>query len=368
MDFVTGGRLEVRIDPADVGKRVSVRRLVEPAGDGARFTDCVGVLASWQDGVLAVTRRSGETVRFPESAMVAAKVVPPTPAHRRGPTATADELDRMAARGWPPPESERMGDWLLRAAAERGDPHGAAAVGFTRRANSALALGDPGMPLGQALDRVTDWYTRRGLPARVQLGVGTTHAADRLAEALTRRGWTPGGTVEFRTAPLPPIADGGHGAAAGPGVALSRTPGDGWLTRYLDGHVTPGPVARQVLTGGPSVWFAQMPAASTTEVAGATAEARRSGPPDGAPVPAAVGRCVVDGRWAGFTALRVADAFRRQGLASRVMAELARAALAEGASAAHLAVASDNTAAIALYESVGFLPHHQYQHWRAPAG
>ena len=62
VDFTAGGRLEVRITPSDVGKRVSVRRITE-IGDGRPvFSDAVGVLTSWDQGVLVVTRRDGETV------------------------------------------------------------------------------------------------------------------------------------------------------------------------------------------------------------------------------------------------------------------------------------------------------------------
>ncbi len=49
------------------------------------------------------------------------------------------DLERRAALGWRAPEEERLGDWLLRAA-----------DGFTGRANSALANGDPGRPLDRA--------------------------------------------------------------------------------------------------------------------------------------------------------------------------------------------------------------------------
>ncbi|MEU1023825.1 GNAT family N-acetyltransferase, partial [Streptomyces sp. NPDC005904] len=127
MEFTAGGRLEVRITPADVGKRVSVRRLREAGSPGGGFTDTVGVLTSWNDGVVLITRRTGESVRIAEDTLVAAKVVPAAPARRRGPAASYAELARVCARAWQPLESERLGDWELRAAG-----------GFSRRANSVL--------------------------------------------------------------------------------------------------------------------------------------------------------------------------------------------------------------------------------------
>ena len=81
-------------------------------------------------------------------------------------------------------------------------------------------------------------------------------------------------------------------------------------------------------------------------------------------MPAAIGRCVVDGRWAGFMAVEVAPGARRQGLATAVMAALAGRALAEGASAAWLQVESDNTAARAMYAGMGFDVHHACHHYR----
>ncbi|GLW97718.1 hypothetical protein [Microtetraspora sp. NBRC 16547] len=67
-----GARLVVAITPADVGKRVTTRR-VAPGG----FRDAVGVLESWSAGVLAVRKRDGTLVEISEGTLVAAKVVPP---------------------------------------------------------------------------------------------------------------------------------------------------------------------------------------------------------------------------------------------------------------------------------------------------
>ncbi|MFI9647216.1 GNAT family N-acetyltransferase [Streptomyces sp. NPDC052040] len=331
MEISAGGRLEVRITAADVGKRVSVRRWSEHAAKGERFTDTVGVLTSWDNGVLVITRRDGERVRIQESSLVAGKTVPAAPARRRGPAATWEELARVSARAWPPLEREPLGGWELRAAA-----------GFTRRANSVLPLGDPGLPLDQALTAVRRWYAARGLPARIQLATGAENSQEPLAAELVERGWTPEVTAELWTGALAPVAD--RDTA---GVELSRTAGADWLARYR--RTGPGEAAATVLGGGPSVWFAAVPGA------------------EGAP-PAAIGRCVVDGRWAGFAAVEVGPEQRRRGLATAVMAALARRALDEGASAGWLQVENDNTAARALYARLGFAAHHAYHHYREPEG
>ncbi|MFD9071930.1 GNAT family N-acetyltransferase [Streptomyces lasiicapitis] len=331
MEFTAGGRLEVRITPSDVGKRVSVRRVDEGGARGAGFTDTVGVLTSWNDGVLVITRRTGEIVRIAERTLVAGKVVPAAPARRRGPAATYAELARVTARSWPPVESEHLGGWELRAAS-----------GFTRRANSVLPVGDPGRPLDDALAFARRWYADRGLPAYVQTATGAEGTQELLCAELTERGWTREVSAEVWVGGLAAVGDLDADADR---VMLSRTVDEAWLGRYQR-SAEPGPHMLKVLNGGPSVWFAAIPGTD--------------GPP------AAIGRCVVDGRWAGFMAVEVDPAQRRAGLATAVMAALARRALEEGASAAWLQVEEDNGGARALYDGMGFAAHHSYHHYKEP--
>lgn len=300
----------------------------QEAAGSPGFTDAVGVLTSWTGGVLVITQKNGQSVRIAESSLVAGKVVPPAPARRRGPATSFEELTRVAARAWPPLESEPLGGWTLRAAG-----------GFTRRANSVLALGEPGIPLDHALGRVTSWYAARGLPAYVQAATGAVGTQELLVAELERRGWAAEVSAEVWTGGLAPVAD--VDAPAAGAVALSRTPDEAWLGRY--GRVTDPDLARRMLVAGPSVWFASL---------------------DGG---RAVGRCVVDGRWAGFAAVTVDPAHRREGLATAVMAALSRRALEEGASAAWLQVETDNAGARSLYDGLGFAAHHTYHHYRLRA-
>jgi GNAT superfamily N-acetyltransferase/sRNA-binding carbon storage regulator CsrA len=327
MDFAARGRPELHLTVSDVGKRVSVRRIAEVVAGRPVFRDAVGVLTSWNDGVLIVTRRTGEAVHIAENSVVAGKVVPDTPLRRgiRAPRATAQELQEIASRDWPAQETERLGDWVLRAAG-----------GFTRRANSVLPFGDPGIPVAAAAGRIVEWYAARGLPGCVQV---TDEGLDAELAAL---GWTNEAEALLRTAPLPPLAN----LPGAERVRLSREVDADWLARY---HRTGalGEEAVKVLTGGPSVWFATVP---------------------GTEGPAAIGRCVVDGAWAMFGAVEVDPAARRQGLATAVMAALALRAVAEGASGAYLQVEADNEGARSMYDRLGFTTHHAYHYRRAPKG
>ncbi|MGF1429423.1 GNAT family N-acetyltransferase [Kitasatospora sp. LaBMicrA B282] len=336
----TDARPEVRIGPTDVGRRVSVRRIEaapDPATGRASFRDAIGVLTSWNDQELIVVARDGSEVCIPANRLVAGKPVPRFPARRAPlPTAAPAELQRIAARGWPAVEEQPLGDWRLRAAA-----------GFTRRANSVQTLGDPGLPLPEALDRVRRWYAERDLPAHVEVTEPGSPAD--LARALERLGGQAAATL-FRTAPLAGPARAGRPDAV-ERVRLSRTAGPGWLSVYRrsSGDPTMDEAAHRVLHGGPSVWFASVP-----DPAGA--------------VPLAIGRCVVDGAWAGFAAIEVRPEARRQGLATALMGALAARAAEEGAQGAYLQVEAENSGARELYDGLGFTTSHTYHYVRLPQG
>ncbi|WP_442911084.1 GNAT family N-acetyltransferase [Kitasatospora sp. NBC_01266] len=334
-----GANPEVRIEPSDVGRRVSVRRIevpVDPATGRASFRDVIGVLTSWNDHELIVVARDRSETRIPVNRLVAGKVVPLFPA-RTAPLPATDpvELQRIAARGWPAVEQQRLGEWTLRASA-----------GFTRRANSAQALGDPGLPLPQALDRVRSWYAERALPAWVEVTLPGSPAG--LAEELDRLGaqYSP---THVRTAPLAPLVRAGRGSGATDRVRLSRTAGADWLSAYRRAGDNPAAdrAAQQVLHGGPSVWFATV------------------ADPHG-PVPLAIGRCVIDGPWACFGAIEVRPQARRQGLATALMAVLAARAAEEGAHGAYLQVEAENSGALTLYDGLGFTTSHTYHYARLP--
>jgi N-acetylglutamate synthase len=253
-----------------------------------------------------------------------------------------DDLERAAAEHWQAADRAALGEWVLRAAG-----------GFTGRANSALPVGDPGRPLGAAVDAVTAWYGSRGLPAMIvvpqplrpePVAVGP---ADSLDGLLAARGWTirPGAAVVM-TAAIAELA--GRGAALAPGVTVTMTsePDPGWLSMYhYRGEPLPG-AALDLLLSAPWQAFA-------TLAAGGQA--------------AAIGRVSVAAGWAGITAVEVAAGCRRQGLGTAVTAALARAAAERGVDRVFLQVEEDNSAARALYARCGFRDVHTYHYRVAPA-
>jgi ribosomal protein S18 acetylase RimI-like enzyme len=70
--------------------------------------------------------------------------------------------------------------------------------------------------------------------------------------------------------------------------------------------------------------------------------------------------------WVGFRSIEVAPEHRRRGLALTIMSALLEWGAERGATTAYLQVLGDNTAALRLYEGLGFTTHHAYR-YLAPA-
>lgn len=251
---------------------------------------------------------------------------------------TIIDLERMAAAHWRGTEEEWLGGWLLRAA-----------EGFTGRANSVLPLGDPGMPLDEALAAVTRWYRARGLPP--MMAVPAPIAADSppqgLDHLLSERKWlTRSGPAFVMLADLPLGID-LDGLPAGREVLASPEPDDAWAARYhYRGQDYLPPVARKVLTSAPEQLFVSIR--------------------DGDEVLAIARLSIADG-WAGISAVEVHADRRRQGLGGAITAAACLAAEQRGLSRVFLQVEVDNAPARALYRRLGFRYSHRYHYRIAPA-
>jgi len=304
------------LSSADIGRRVVVRRRV-PAG----FADTIGRLIA-ADATALVVRpdRGGDDLTIGLPDVVAAKPVPPR--RRR---VGVDELERIAAAGWPVPGTERLGDWWLRAA-----------DGWTGRGNSALVVGDPGRPLPAAIDAVTSWYRERGLRPACQIPLPS--GAD-VEAYLADAGWEASTRVLTMTAPIDRVR---RAATAGlPPVTLTSAPSEDWLALYGARKNGLPTVAHAILTGGNATF----------------AEVRE----DGRLVAAA--RSALADEHLGLFAIEVVPEHRRRGLARHVTAALAEANL-DHAHTAYLHTEETNTAARALYTRMGFTVHHTYVYRR----
>ena len=236
-------------------------------------------------------------------------------------------LELACSRAWPPLLERRIGDWTLRWA-----------DGFTARANSALAIGDPGKPLPAALRDVCDFAHGRGIPPVIQVIQDTS-----IEDALAAHGWVhyvehrPAHEVRLMTGPIP------RGTSAG-AVVLDE-PTSGWWEMSA-GSAEPAEAPRHVLGTG-KVGF------GLVELDGVTAGAVRG---------------AVVGEWLHIARLEVRAEFRRRGLARELMNAVGAWGAAQGATGVLLQVALANDGALKLYEGMGCTEHHRYRYWAPGPG
>ncbi len=251
------------------------------------------------------------------------------------------ELERAAAAHWRGTEQQWLGGWLLRAA-----------DGFTARANSALPLGDPGLPLDGALAAVTGWYRARGLPAMIAVALPVRAEAGEsrpdLDNQLSERCWpTRPGPAFVMTAELPG-APAPVGLAPGSVFRVDDEPDDSWLAMYhYRGQDRLPQAGRTVLMSASSQAFASIRSGGGREVL-------------------AIGRLSFGEGWAGITAVQVHPGRRRAGLGTALTAGLCAEAVRRGARRMFLQVEIANLAARALYERCGFRYSHRYHYRVAP--
>ncbi|MGH3361859.1 MAG: GNAT family N-acetyltransferase [Nocardioides sp.] len=309
------------LGPHVVGQRVVVRRVLRgqtgPSG-GPAMTDLLGVCTAWGEGVCVVAPSSGPPVTIALADIVSGKPVPPRPSVRHRVSPHEAELHVQSL--WPELETRPLGGWLLRAA----PPYEGR---LRRRANSVLAMDEPGIPLAEADREIRAFYAERDRPALAQVEAGSRPEAD-----LHAAGWRPlpDGEAEFMIASV---------------AQVLRRAG---RNRAIAADV-------QVLSAETFHSAAIAPDGQPTDSVGAEASIGDR----------ARGRAALDGDWVGLHSLDVDPRHRRQGLGTAVVADLLDWAASQGATTAWLHVETDNPGARELYERLGFRTHHTMRYLRA---
>ena len=242
-----------------------------------------------------------------------------------------DDLERAALTGWLA-DSEPLGEWTLRAGA-----------GFTSRANSVLAVGDPGLPLTQAAEQVIGYAHEHGIAPQAQVIVGSD-----VDHGLVELGWHPVHvTTEVLVCRLTTLLGDG---LPDPRVELGGDLDTCWLAAFDRSrvHDADPDLVRRILAGQPPRAFAS--------VAG----------PGGDGELIAIARGHVHDFWLGLMAIWTEPDHRRRGLATAMMRTLGHWAARQGARYTYLQVAQANHAAQQAYARLGFAHHHSYRYLAAP--
>ncbi|MET9270915.1 GNAT family N-acetyltransferase [Kribbella sp. NPDC003557] len=297
----------------DIGHRVVVRHRI-PGG----LTDVIGVLQAWTPDLVTVRHADSTVHEIPAADVTAAKTIPEMPLR----PVDVDQLFLTTALGRPAVETAYVGHWLLRASS-----------GWTGRGNSLLPVGDPGVPVADALDQAVTFYRERRLPPQALVRVGSPQ--DHEIRAL---GWVEARPEQSDVLVMHTTLDHVNGLPAYD-VQLDEAPSDAWYAAAFDGPVPE--VAPKVLEGAPKALFASVAL-------------------DGAVV--AVGRGSMTGHWLGVDAIRVSDSYRRRGLGTAIVQGLARWAGPHGGRRTYLEVLLENTAAMATYTRLGYQEAYRYRY------
>ncbi|SDE45312.1 Acetyltransferase (GNAT) family protein [Glycomyces harbinensis] len=293
---------------------MAVRIRLDGVGPGPRFTDITGELIEVGAERWRVLPATGAAVTIDAAAVVAARPIPPKPT----PFSEIIGLERALAATWPAPETADLGGWLLRYA-----------EGYTRRANSALALTAPEGGTDAALAAVEAWYGERGARPLIATAGPVTK---RLDQELAARGWEAEAETAVLVRPIGPVAYGGE-------AVVRDAPSARFLELAGRGRAE---VAAKVLGSGPDRGYAEI---------------RREG------VLAARGRGAVAGDLVAISGIGTLPGHRRQGLGTEVLRALEAWGAGVGARRAVLQVETGNEAALAMYRRLGYAERYRY-HYR----
>lgn len=297
---------------ADIGQRMTIR-MHEPEGG---YRDILGVLES----PTTIRKRDGSLVHFnPDRIALWRKIEARVDRAGKGSPLSLriDEIERAASATWPAAEQVSLGDWILRATGK-----------FTMRANSALALGDPGIEIKEAIERVVAFYRQRNLTPTIHIALPTYVELDALLES---QGWTEKIIVHVM------VCDIGKGELTNEGLGVwefTNAPTEEWIGLQKDAG------AKEIMERYPATYAA-------LRVGGELV---------------AVGRAANFEKWTVLTRLFVRPDFRGKGLGKDLVTQLLNEAQKQGATKALLQVDSKNANAIALYKKMGFTLHHAYKY------
>lgn len=245
-------------------------------------------------------------------------------------------LDELACNAWPAPIQQQLEGWKLRAAG-----------GVTRRANSVYTPGE--MPKSPGwLRKVGEFYVGQGLPVRFQVSDGSPLELGHLLDEL---GYSYEAQTEVQIADAATVASQNAGISGIEIVGTERLK-EVWFEAFMriEGHdPAKTEMYRAIMSAiGPAARFARVDWQGET---------------------VGVGMAVCERGWTGLFNIATAQHVRGRGVATAIMAELARWGLEKGADRMYLQVMRNNEVANRLYARLGFSYLYGYgYHYRMEPG
>ena len=317
---------DVPLGGARLGERWVVRHRLP---DGSA-TDVIGWLEAVDPTSVRLSVAGGAARVIERATIVVARRAPAAAGGPHPRRIDAETLERHALPGWLA-EHESLGEWSLRSAG-----------GFTAQANSCLAVGDPGLPVTVAADRIIAYAAQHGIAPMAQVITGSEPDL-----ALRAAGWVdtdvPYDVLAVRLAEL--LAD----RPSDDRVEVPETLHlDWWQTYQLSRPSSADQrMLRMILDGNPPRAFAIVHDHPERTVIG-------------------IARGHLSGDWLGLSSIWTREEHRRQGWATKMIIGLGHWAARQGARYGYLQVASADQQASTAYQRLSFTRHHQY-HYLSPA-
>ena len=316
-----------RSDAVQVGERVVARR-----DFGDVHSDVIGHVISLNPLVIRPQEVGGypsdlEAVEIPPEQLKIIKRLSP----RMVRNSDIRAVEVAAAAAFPGKEHAWTSDgsWLMRA----GD-------GVTGRSNSAVPLGPSAGFTPVPLEEIKAFYARHNLPVRLLVPERIGKPAERL---LADAAWeTEPEILTMVLRDLPAVAD---APSASPTFRIDDQPDEDWLAMYHFRGKSLPPEALEYLR---------------TRIEGTMGFGRLV--MDGETVAITGGTITESGdgtKWLGYSAVEVAEGFRRRGFGTLLGQHMLRWGRENGAEHAYPNVLASHTAGVRLYEKLGFIEQHR---------
>jgi N-acetylglutamate synthase len=300
---------------------------------GGSATDVIGWIEALDETTvrLAAVDSTGHVIE--RSMIIAARRAPVAAGGPDPRRISAHDLERHALRGWLA-WCEPLGEWTLRAGG-----------GFTGRANSCHAVGDPGVSMQQAAEQIIGFATANAIAPMAQVIEGS-----REERAIRDLGWVS--TYQPAAVLVSRLADFLLDRPREPAVQIRETLDPDWEQAYQQSRPNSADpaIVRMILDGRPPRAFAA--------VAG-------QGPGDHSEL-VAIARGHRSDDWLGLASIWARPDQRQRGLATAMMAALGHWAARQGVRYAYVQVSTANNSAIAAYTRLGFVHHHRYLYLAPP--
>jgi GNAT superfamily N-acetyltransferase len=297
-------------------------------------TDVIGWIEAIDEVAVRLATLNSATQVVQRSMIIAARRAPAAPGGSDPQRISPHALQQHTVRGWLA-WHESLGEWTLRAGG-----------GFTRRANSCHAVGNPAISTPEAADRIIAFAAAHDIPALAQVIEDSPEEG-----GLRELGWVS--TYQPTVVLVSRLSDFLPERAAEPAVQLAERLQPDWELAYQRSRPNSADpaIVRMILDGSPCAFVA------------VTGER-----PDDHHEVVAIARGHRSDDWLGFTSIWTDPDHRQRGLATAMMARLGHWAARQGARYSYVQVATVNEPAVAAYTKLGFLPHHRYLYLTPSAG